>query len=102
MLSEANWAATGLPPPSTSIRMLAVSGMRIVGRAQLEALMLGDAPVRGVGTSIMPADTGVLNGTRAGGSIGATLLRRFHVVIDIAACLSFLCVTALPLIAAFP
>lgn len=85
VLSEASWAAAGMAPPPTSIRVLNVSGPRIFGRAQLARLTIGDAAVEGVSTTIQPGDTGLLNAARANGVIGAAVLQRFHVVIDIGA-----------------
>lgn len=85
VLSEASWAAAGMAPPPTSIRILSVSGPRVFGRAQLARLTIGDAALDGVSTTIQPGDTGLLGVARANGVIGAAVLQRFHVVIDIGA-----------------
>lgn len=82
MVSEAYWAAAGLPPPPTTIKLLVLSGPRVAGRAQLDALMLGGATIHGVGTTILPGDAGLLDASHANGVIGANLLQRFHIVID--------------------
>src|ERR1700760_3893734 len=85
MVSEANWAAAGLPPPPTTIKLLVLSGPRVARAAPLGPLVLGGATVRGVGTTILPGDAGLLDASHANGVIGANLLQRFHVVIDVAA-----------------
>ena len=84
-LSAASWAAAAMPPPPSSIKLLTVSGPRVAGRTQIDALMLGATVVRGVGTTVLPDDVGLLDASRAKGLIGAGLLQRFHVLIDIGA-----------------
>lgn len=85
VLSEASWTAAGMAPPPTSVRILTISGPRVLGRAQLQRLTIGGAAVEGVSTTIQPGDTGLLGAARANGVIGAAVLQRFHVVIDIGA-----------------